>query len=418
MMTIRAMSSGAGYSSGHLANNDYYSENEKVIGHWYGHGATMLGLDGDVKHEDFEALRQGIHPGNGTFIRQRQSADRIAQDGSIQSKGRNLYDFTFSAPKSVSIVAVVGDDQCLVEAHKKAVAEALSELESHAAARIRKSGANEDRTTGSLAVAVYKHDASRELDPQLHTHAVAANLTFDNVEYRWKALQASGIYERRAYLSEVYRNALAREVLALGYSIENRIDNSGKDCGFEISGIPESLLKKFSQRSKQRDIAVSRFIEEHGRKPTDNEVAVLVRETRQDKLANISTERVRQNQLSRMDAHEISLLREVKSQSLKSQSVSEPIKTVSAASSVSAEPSLESAKEHIFERVSVANDFEILAESLRHGRGTIGLEELKERLSVQEASGAILRRGSEMATKESLKRELQMIEYINNGIGL
>ena len=65
-----------------------------------------------------------------------------------------------------------------------------------------------------MVIAVYHHDSSRELDPQLHTHAVAANLTYDAIEKRWKALQASGIYERRAYLTEVYRNALAREVRA------------------------------------------------------------------------------------------------------------------------------------------------------------------------------------------------------------
>jgi conjugative relaxase-like TrwC/TraI family protein len=58
-----------------------------------------------------------------------------------------------------------------------------------------------------------------ELDPQLHAHAVAANPTFDATEGRWKALQASDIYECRAYLSEVYRNALGREVRALGYEI-------------------------------------------------------------------------------------------------------------------------------------------------------------------------------------------------------
>ena len=77
---------------------------------------------------------------------------------------------------------------------------------------MRLNGANENRTTGNWIVAAYRHDTSRELDPQLHTHAVAANLTYDGVEGRWKALQASGLYERRAYLTEVYRNALAHEV--------------------------------------------------------------------------------------------------------------------------------------------------------------------------------------------------------------
>jgi conjugative relaxase-like TrwC/TraI family protein len=76
---------------------------------------------------------------------------------------------------------------------------------------------------------------------------VAANLTYDGAEGRWKAMQASGIYERRAYLTEVYRNCLAREVRALGYEIENRPAAKGRDCGFEIQGVSAALLRKYSQ---------------------------------------------------------------------------------------------------------------------------------------------------------------------------
>ena len=406
MLTIRAMSDGAGYSAQHLEHNDYYAENERVVGQWFGRGAAMLGLDGAVNHEDFEVLRQGIHPANGIFLRQRQSAVRIAKDGSVQSRGRNLYDFTISAPKSVSIMAILGNDTRLIKAHEKAVIETLHELESHAAARVRQSGANENRTTGNLAIAVYSHDTSRELDPQLHTHAAAANLTFDGAESRWKALQASEIYDRRAYLTEVYRNALAREVQTLGYVIENRMDGKGRDCGFEISGVSDSLMEKFSRRSKQRDKAISQFIKAHGRTPSDNEVAVLVRETRAGKLAEISTEQLRQNQWNRMEPEELRLLLEKKEKSQ-----SKRIQTISP------ESSLESAENHIFERVSVAHDYEIFSEALRHSRGEINHDDLKDMLSVQEASGAILRRGNEIATKESLQREQALIECVNSGIG-
>ena len=123
----------------------------------------------------------------------------------------------------------------MVAAHDKAAQETLAEVESHAAARVRLNGANENRVTANLVVATYRHDTSRELDPQLHTHLVAANLTYDGVEGRWKALQASGLYERRAYLTEVY--ALAREVRGLGYEIETRRDAKGEDHGFEIRGV-------------------------------------------------------------------------------------------------------------------------------------------------------------------------------------
>src|SRR5580698_422759 len=296
MLTIRAMSDGKGYSSRHLEHNDYYSEGERVVGEWNGRGAELLGLGGPVNTKDFEALRQGLHPSTGEFLRIRHSADRTAADGSKFAQGRSLYDFTISAPKSVSVFAILGGDHRLIEAHRAAVAEALREIETYAASRVRQAGANENRATGNLVLAVYHHDTSRELDPQLHTHAVAANLTFDGAESRWKALQASDIYERRAYLSEVYRNALARQVRALGYEIENQRDARSRDLGFEIRGVSAELLEKFSQRSRQRDQAIETFVEQRGRRPTDNEVAVLVRESRADKLTEISTRELREKQ--------------------------------------------------------------------------------------------------------------------------
>src|SRR5580692_404694 len=304
MLTIRALSDGKGYSSRHLEHSDYYADGDRVTGVWQGRGAELLGLSGPVKTEEFEALRQGLDPGTNQFLRVRRSADRTAVDGTKLAVGRSLYDFTISAPKSVSVLAILGSDDRLIEAHRTAVAEALEEAEKYAASRVRQAGANEDRPTGNLALAVYHHDTSRELDPQLHAHAVAANLTFDGTEGRWKALQASDIYELRAYLSEVYRNALAREARAMGYEIENQRDTKGRDSGFEIRGVPAELLAKFSQRSHQRDHAIEAFMAERGRRPTDNEVAVLVRGSRANKLIAISTRALRQKQRERLTPDE------------------------------------------------------------------------------------------------------------------
>lgn len=406
MLTIRAMSDGKGYSSNHLEHSDYYSENEHVMGRWHGRGAELLGLSGEVKSADFETVRQACHPETGEFLRQRQSANRTSLDGMTQSRGRNLYDFTISAPKSVSIMATLGGDKRLLQAHQNAVNDALKELETHAATRVRLAGAQSDRASGNLVIAVYQHDTSRELDPQLHTHAVAANLTYDGQEGRWKALQASGIYERRAYLTEVYRNSLACQMWQLGYEIENRHGGKGLDCGFEIRGIPEELISKYSRRSKQRDEAINRFIAATGRNPTDNEVAVLVRETRADKLINITSDELRAQQRNRLEPNEKRLLTELRP-------------TVGREKTADRSPylSLQYAQEHIFERVSVCRDHEILTEALRHGRGQISHDALKAGLALQESSGIILRDGTEIATAESLKREREIIDSVNRGIG-
>ena len=108
MLTIRAMSNGKEYSSRHLEHSDYYAEGERVVGRWQGWGSEMLGIDGEVKLGDFEASRKGLDPHTGEFLRQRRSADRIGADGTTQSHGRHLYDFTISAPKSVSVIADLG----------------------------------------------------------------------------------------------------------------------------------------------------------------------------------------------------------------------------------------------------------------------------------------------------------------------
>jgi conjugative relaxase-like TrwC/TraI family protein len=410
MLTIRAMSNGAGYSARHLQHSDYYAEGERVTGQWQGRGAEMLGLAGEVQSEQFEALRQGVDPQSGEFLRQRHSADRTAADGTTQSRGRNLYDFTISAPKSVSIMAQLGGDARLVQAHGKAVQETLKELEHRAASRVRRDRANDNRATGNLVLAVYHHDTSRELDPQLHTHAVAANLTYDGAEGRWKALQASDIYEQRAYLTEVYRNTLAREVRCLGYEIEDRRSSKGKNLGFEIKGVSDELLDKYSQRSEQRDRAIAEFVESKGRQPSDNEIAVLVRESRADKLVEISTAEVHSRQTARLSPEESLNLDQIR-EAVRQRSETQRLEPENAV------PSLDYAKQHVFERVSVALDHELLTEALRHGRGRIDLSELKGEFSLEESTGRILQAGKEVATRESLDRERDMIERINRGIG-
>ena len=410
MLTIRAMTGGTGYAERHLQHSDYYDENHRVSGAWHGQGAQLLGLQGEVKSDQFEAVREGLHPQTGDYLRPRHSADRLDEQGNTQTKARSLYDLTFSAPKSISIQAVVGGDERLIAAHDKSVQVALAEGELYAATRVRLTNSNDNRTTSNWIVAAYRHDTSRELDPQLHTHAVAANLTYDGTEGRWKALQASGLYERRAYLTEVYRNALANEVRGLGYEIESRHHPNGRDLGFEIRGVPNELLERYSQRSVQRDAAIDDFTREHGRRPTDNEIAVLVRESRANKLTEITTEELRQQQQARISPEELKSLKQLRSNSLeRSREVTQQVS--------SAPDSLQYAKDHLFERRSVVHDYELLTESLRHGRGQIDLSQLRGTLEIDKSRGGIIYRGGRVATREGLDQEQRMIATVNKGIG-
>ena len=144
----------------------------------------------------------------------------------------------------------------------------------------------------------------------------------------------------------------------------------------------------------------------HGRSPTDNEVAVLVRESRADKLIEISTHELRAKQRARLGPGDEQVLTQIRAE-----------RHALAPSMDSSALSLEHAKDHIFERVSVALDHTLLTEALRHGRGRIRLSHLKGELGVQESAGRILRSGREVATETSLERERSMIAAINRGVG-
>ena len=170
-------------------------------------------------------------------------------------------------------------------------------------------------------------------------------------------------------------------------------------------------MRTFSQRSQQRDQAIEAFTEQRGRRPTDNEVAVLVRETRPDKLIEISPAEVKQRQIVRLTPDEAQTLTELRQHAVEIAHEREGLALEPAA------PALRYAEQHLFERRSVAHDHELLAEALRHGRGRIALDEAKGVLGLEEASGAILRVGHQVATRDSLDRERQMVATINRGIG-
>jgi len=399
MVTIRQMRNGSGYAEKHLERNDYYAEGEKVTGQWYGIGAEKLGLKGQVELEHFERIRRGLDPETGEQLRQRISSLESTPDKKNHFRAFN--DIVLSAPKSLSLLAQLTGDTRLVEAHDRAVLATLAEIEKQAATRVRADGKNEDRITGNIIAACYRHDTSRRLDPQLHTHCVVANMTYDDTEQKWKALQAGGIYARCAYNSEIYRNFLTHEVEALGYETENRKN------GFEIKGVPQRLIEEFSRGSKAREAAVAEFIKEYRREPTDNEIAVLVRDSRPDKLIHLSTAEVRKQQFDRLTPRDWNTLTQVREQA--DLNKGRPLKTMSA------EAALQYGLDHVFERVSVAPDYAVLTAALKHGRGQVQLPDLIRALSERQGRDEIIRSGDDIATRESLDREREMVETIRNG---
>jgi len=383
------------YFDEHLSHNDYYTQGEVEIGRWIGEGAQRLGLmEGQaVEREAFMDLCDNLNPLTGTRLTQRLNSD---------GNRRIFFDFTCSAPKSVSVMGVTMGDARVVEAHRLAARFALKELERFAAARIRIGGSQQDRETGNVIAGEFLHNSSRALDPQLHTHFTLFNCTFDVTEKRWKALQTGQMFAAVHYATEVYRNDLAARLHALGYETVRTSNRSGDS--FEIMGVSPGVCQRFSKRADERDAMVARMERELGRKLSNNEISHAVHQTRSRKLKGITTEEVRRRQLAQLTRPEIAALQAVHRAADGSP---QPF-----AQRACEEESLDHATRHVFERRSVVSREDLLEAALVHGRGQVDLQQLKERL---ETRPEFIRVGREVSTREILEGELALIRTVNEG---
>jgi conjugative relaxase-like TrwC/TraI family protein len=379
------------YFDEHLSHNDYYTQTQTQAGQWIGVGCERLGLQpGEVVTRDaFLKLCDNLHPDTGQQLTQTTIKDR-----------RIFFDFQCAPPKSVSILAVTMNDRRIIEAHKEASTFALRELERFAATRIRKGGIEDkDRVTGNLVGAAFMHTSSRALDPQLHTHFVLFNATWDKTEQRWKALQTSGMFDAIHYGTEVYRNELVKRLQGIGYKIRQT------SSAFEIEGVEPELIERFSKRSKERDAAVAKEQLRLGRKLTKDEVANVVHQTRPKKLKGASDEQVRKQQLGEIGFFEKRALRKVVAGA--------DGRPKDVAQRVGTDEAVAHGLAHVFERNSVAPEHRILEAALIKGRGQLDLPQLKEKLA---ADDHLVRVGSEYSTQHILNRELYLIRTVNAGI--
>ena len=264
-----------------------------------GKGAEMLGIGGQAIEKDdsaFEALRLNQHPNGSGQLTPRNAENSI-----------RFFDFQCSAQKSVSIMAVTMEDRRLYDAHDRATRTALAELEKFAAIQAGQGRRKRREITGNICAAAFRHDASRELDPQLHTHFVVANATWDPRSKRWLALETHDIFKAIRYCGKVYQNELAQACRRLGYEIETVRNAKGLVEGFEIKGVSEEIRQRFSKRRAEVEAAIDKFVAERGRQPNPAEIAQLASETRSAKLKEITTPQVRQLQRSQLSSSELSI---------------------------------------------------------------------------------------------------------------
>lgn len=236
MLNVTAIRGNNQYAAAHYfaAADDYYAKEHS--GEWQGQGAQALGLTGPVQQAQFARLLNGQLP-NGECIPKTFDP--------VDSKKRMGLDLTFSAPKSVSMQALVAGDLQVTAAHDLAVTRALEQVERLAEARKKVQGKSFRERTANMVIAKFRHEMSRAKDPQLHTHAVILNMTL-RADGAWRALSNESIFQVQHEVDALYKAELARGLQALGYAIR-LIDDKGN---FELAHISRDQIEAFSARSR------------------------------------------------------------------------------------------------------------------------------------------------------------------------
>jgi conjugative relaxase-like TrwC/TraI family protein len=363
MFTMAKIRDGSTYLDKHLTANDYYCENEAVAGRWIGRGAERLGLSGKIHGGDdaFETLRNNRHPSDGSKLTPRDSDERI-----------RFYDFQCSAQKSVSVMAVTMGDDRLLAAHDCATAKAFSELERFAAAQANSALSRENRITENVIAAQFRHTASRALDPQVHTHFVTANATWDHASGSWRALTEFEMLKAIRYAGKVYQNELASSCRELGYRISEVRDDKGRITGFEIDGVSKEVCDRFSKRRAEVENGIEAFKQSHGRAPTVAEVHAITVDTRNLKMHERTTPEVLAAQKAQLKPDEWTTLL-----AMRRQAEANAAQPAHALAPSRERESLRHAIGHIFEKKSVSVGHEVLAEALNLNLGHLDLARLK-----------------------------------------
>jgi conjugative relaxase-like TrwC/TraI family protein len=362
------LSNAKSYFAEHLAVGDYYQEGQKVAGEWFGVGAQSLGLSGTIREADFLALCENQNPQSGSPLTQRTNSVR-KQETTTAANRRIFYDFTFSPPKSVSVMALLADDKRIIAAHRRAIQIALKEFETFAATRVRKDQANDTRFTRNVVAGLFTHETSRALDPHLHTHCIVFNATLDGTEQRWKALQNYEMLRARKYVEAVYYHELIRDLRKCGYQIRNQPRGD-----FQIEGVDESICRRFAKRHEQINEALDALLREKPELAGANLKDLrehLATAERSRKIRDQKTDELRHWWQAQLTKDELKSIRQLTKGHAEIAVAGDPGRI--------AEEAIAWAEEHLFDRHSAVLEHTIWQEAIQHARNqNVSLADLKE----------------------------------------
>ena len=389
---------------------NYWSQRGEIAGEWQGKLAKKFGLSGAVSAEDFARLSQGQHPQTAEqLVKQRASYEYKDADGKIVKtmEHRAGWDATFSAPKSVSLTALVGGDDRVREAHRAAVRVALDELELYTLARM--GGNRPPEATGQFVAAKFEHDTARPVDgyaaPQLHAHAVIFNLTErDNGQFR--ALQERGLFQSQQLATAIYQSELTYRLRQLGYQI-----TAGKSGAPEIKGYTQEYLDASSPRSQQ----IRDYLERTGRNGKEA-AEIAAHSTRDQKeIHSLGEVMAAHRKLATEYGNQAdAVVRAARERSQQRNEEVNPQQRIREAVTFS--------RDRNFEREAVVDERAIVRDALRRGMGAVTYAQIRGNLSSRLASGEfqLVERseylgGRHLTTARTIEAEQEIVRRVREG---
>jgi conjugative relaxase-like TrwC/TraI family protein len=394
------------------AEQNYWKQGDTILGEWQGRMAEQYGLAGGIDAQHFARLSEGQNPLTGEqLVRHRNGQEYTTADGTIVKpvEHRAGWDATFSAPKSVSLTALVGRDDRVREAHREAVTTALTELERYTQARI--GGNRVAETTGKFVAAKFEHDTARPVDgyaaPQLHTHAVIFNMT-ERADGSARALQPQSYFDSQQFATAVYQSELTYRLSQLGYEI-----TPGRSGAPEIKGFTQEYLDASSPRSQQ----IREYLETHGF--TGPEAAQIAAHTTRDKkeIHTPSEVLAAHRQLAAEFGNQAD---RVVTEARVRASAQEQTRFPNIPERV--QEAVTFAKSRNFEREAVTDERDIMRDALRRGMGDLTYGQVRGNFEQRQATGEFLLApgqkhdtGRQFTSREAIAEELATIKHMQQG---
>ena len=400
--SLKTLSSAS--STAHYFENDrsYYVDGD-AGDRWFGKGAKDLKLRGRVDLEDFETVLRGEVPGTDITLGRIVDGERVHRPG---------FDLTISAPKSVSVAALVLQDEAIFKAHDTAVRSTLEHIESGGIIKTRRWDPQSKRmqrvAADSVVAATFTHEASRALDPQLHTHCVFANMTKGD-DGKWRSIES--MERDKLYIGAYYRNELAHGLRELGYELRTR--DLGGMPGFEIKGMPQHQLDQFSTRRAD----ILKYIKDRGWSYNSTTAQIATLATRPKKI-EMSRDQFRSQCVERG----------------REMGIESPLPVIERGRSRDG-PEIEGKRleddlhrairgsiEHMESRTSVFGNTNLKARVLGLLAGRVSVEQIEEKIFKMEEDGHLVRstrKGTDIAwvTSETLRTERAMVKHMEEGKG-